>query len=277
MTETVLPPARRVPPVGYGGPERLFGITGLGTEGPHGVGTLRLDRRHAGGAGAALAVLVDDALGYAAVAAGPEGEWSVSTDITLDLLAPLRPESTVTARARALHVDATLSVTECHVVDDAGRVVALATQRGRFTPIGPEGLDATAAAEDEIAAATRLGAASGLAALIGARRGDGPGGASATRLTVGRELGNRFGALHGGVALAASLLEAEAVLREAGRDALAPTSIRITYPRPIEGGAEVRFRGAMLHSGRSFAVLDVAGEVAGRLATSAQVTAHPLG
>ena len=54
----------------------------------------------------AVAVLVDDLLGYAIVADLPRGHWSVSAEITLDVLRPLPTSGRVFANARLVHADA---------------------------------------------------------------------------------------------------------------------------------------------------------------------------
>lgn len=295
--DALLPAARRTTRPHYGGPERLFGVSELSLDGPVASGVIDVDARHvtsAGTGGGALGVLVDDVLGYAVVAACPVERWSVSTDITVDLICPPRVGTRLVAEARALYADEDASFAQCRVCDDAGRLVAVAAQRGRFTERAP---DVVWAEEAGRARTPRDGSADrrvwqgagdpsssgGIAALLGAQlAGGGPHGVvasegvSVAELRARSELCNPLGALHGGVALAASLIAAEDALRRLGAAGLAATSIRITYPRSIPTGADVAFTARARHGGRSFAVLDVAGEVDGRLCTSAQVTAHPL-
>ncbi len=258
--------------VGYGGPERLFGVTGLGVHGAVAHGAMRLAPPAPGAADGpaegALGVLVDDVLGYAAVAVAPPGHWSVSTDIAIDLTGGWWDATGLfTAQARAVHADPRASLAVCHVIDEAGTPIAHATQRGRYLPLREGGIEPDEGEPD--AASAGAGAVDDALGL--ARDG------SDLVLPGSPLVLNRQKSLHGGISLYVSQRAARAELDRAGLTGLAPTSIRITYPRPFTGRRDVRYRAVLRHRGRSFAVLDVTGTEAGRTGTLAQVTAHPAG
>ena len=79
----------------------------------------------------AVAVLVDDLLGYAIVADLPRGHWSVSAEITLDVLRPLPTSGRVFANARLVHADALGGYATGTLTDEDGRLLASTSQRGR--------------------------------------------------------------------------------------------------------------------------------------------------
>jgi acyl-coenzyme A thioesterase PaaI-like protein len=83
-------------------------------------------------------------------------------------------------------------------------------------------------------------------------------------------LANEGGSLHGGVSMFASDLVAGALA-----PGLVTASLHITYTRAVPIGAEVTWRAAVPHPGRSLTVVDVDGVVDGRTCTTARVVLHP--
>lgn len=214
-------------------------------------------------------VLVDEALGFAAVGLGPAGQWSVATDLSLELLgARIEPDDELSASSRCVHRDEALTYAECEVVSASGRVVARATQRGRWIQGEPESLQGEAAATGRARDVTGLWGIEDLAA--------GPEDLGGVALTVDARTRNLLGSLHGGVSLTASMLAAKRALRGTRSAGLAPLSAHLTYPRPTRVGERIEYRVRAQHLGRSFAVLSVAGVSGGTLRTMAQVTAHPV-
>jgi acyl-coenzyme A thioesterase PaaI-like protein len=265
MSEVTTEHAR--PGIRYGGPERLFGVRGLCWEGAEALGTMRMDgwRADAAGRGAegVLGVLVDDVLGYAAVADPPAGHWSVSTDITLELLDGWAEANTATARARIVEVNDGASTCVCRVTDEQGRLIAIASERGRYVPV-----DEHALAPDQGEPRPVQGEhdASGILELVET------GGTIVVPGTAA--LQNRLGSLHGGVSLCAAQIAARRALDRAGLESLSPTAVRIVYPKPARGSVELH--ATLRHAGRSFAVIDVEGRSEDRVVVLAQITAHPI-
>lgn len=257
-------PATVVLPVG---PEEAFGV-GAVTTGPDGVhGTMPLgpafcgpDGRPAAGA---LGVLVDDVTGYAVIDGLLGGSWSVSTEIWLDLLAPLPATGTLSARARVLDASAVSAFTEGTVHDATGACIAVCRQRGRAIPEDPADLA-------PVAFQIRAHAAD-VSELIGLRAL----GPHDTELTVTPDLENPRGMLHGGVTLCASEVTAVRSRMAAGVD-LTTSSVHTAYTRGIPAGCDIAFHATTRHAGRTFWVSEVTGVVGGRTASVSTVSAQLL-
>ena len=201
-----------------------------------------------------VAVLVDDLLGYAIVADLPRGHWSVSAEITLDVLRPLPTSGRVFANARLVHADALGGYATGTVTDEDGRLLASTSQRGRYLD-APEGLV-------EEGAWGGPPAPGDLERLL-ATRADEP-------VTTTDVHANESGNLHGGVSMFLADLVAGAL-----RPDLVTASVHIAYTRGIPIGAELICRATARHAGRSLAVIDVDGMVDGRVGTTARVVLHP--
>jgi len=202
----------------------------------------------------ALAVLVDDLTGFAIVADLPRGTWSVSTEITLDVLRPLPATGVVHADARLVYADDLGGVATGSVTDESGNVLALCSQRGRFIPSPPDLVE-----EGAWGGPVREGDLSRLMAT----RADEP-------MMVTDVLANEGGSLHGGIAM----FLADVVAGAATPD-LVTASVHIAYTRGIPIGSEITWRAAVRHRGRSLAVVDVDGVVDDRVCTTARVVLHP--
>jgi acyl-coenzyme A thioesterase PaaI-like protein len=202
----------------------------------------------------AVAVLVDDLLGYAIIADLPAGRWSVSAEITLDVLRPLPTSGLLFADARLVQSDALGGFATGTVTAEDGSLLALCSQRGRFVH-APEDL-------------VEEGAWGGpphdgdLERLLAVRDG--------VPMPTSDVLANEGGSLHGGVSMLASDLVAGALA-----PGLVTASLHITYTRAVPIGAEVTWRAAVPHPGRSLTVVDVDGVVDGRTCTTARVVLHP--
>ena len=202
----------------------------------------------------AVAVLVDDLLGYAIVADLPRGQWSVSAEITIDVVRPLPTSGGVHADARLVHADELGGLATGSVTDDDGRLLALTSQRGRFLR-APEGL----VEEGAWGGPPKSG---DLERLL-ATRADQP-------LPTTDVLANESGNLHGGISMFVADLVASAL-----RPDLVTASVHITYTRGIPIGPELACRATTRHDGRSLAVIDVDGMVGDRVGTTARVVLHP--
>lgn len=246
------------------GPEDLFQVSDLrqcsdGVAGRMGLGDWArgADGRLAVGA---LGVLADEVLGYALMASLPDGAWSVSTEIWLDVVGDL-PPSGAGIVGHAVPVQ-TGSFAKGDLRDGKGRLVVSCRQRGRYAPRPEAGPAATATAPGPAPAV-----APDIEAVLGLRA------AGDTWLLEARpDLVNPRGSLHGGISLAAS--EALATrARVAGGSMLRTTSVHIVHSRGVPTGAQVVFDVEHRHAGRSLWVSHVVGRVDGKVATVATVTA----
>jgi uncharacterized protein (TIGR00369 family) len=251
-----------------GGPEKSFGVARNAVDGDDVVSSMATGPWLAGPAGhplgGTLGVLIDNVLGFA-IARGHLGRlWSVSAEISLDLVAPLPVDGTrLTARGRLVRAGPHGGIATGAVTDAAGQVIALCRQHGRWVT-GPQDPAATrprdpavlARGDERGTSPQPSGARAGsLAALLRARVQAAEGGAE-LELTVTGDLVNPLGNLHGGITFAACDLVAQAALLAAGGPAQA-ASIRVAYPRPVPLGATARFQARLLHRGRALAIVAV--------------------
>src|ERR1700677_462562 len=186
---------------------------------------------------AGLGVLLDDVLGQAVLTSRPDGLWSVTTDLNIDVTAPLP--------ADGQRVSATAGPA---LLDDAGGL-ARGGDRGAAGPWLP--------------AALARGAC--LSVLLGVVVPDN----GRVYLPLRADLGNPQGVVHGGILLSLAVMSAEQVLRPGSQLEIA--SVRVAYLRPAAG--ELSFVPVTVHRGRSFGVVRVdVSNAAGALCTSATVT-----
>lgn len=250
-------------PVLTTGPEELFGVGAVAAAAgsvvgsmPSGAPFLGLDGRPTPGA---LGVLVDDVLGYAIIDSLAPGSWSVSTEIWIDVLAPLPADgSRIHADGRAVQAG---SFATGRVVDAAGRLLAECRERGREIADVPDpacDVEPFELPDDAV----------DLAELI-ALRPDGDG----MVLDVTPVLANPRRMLHGGVSLCASELVATRS-RQADAPDLVTTSLHIVHGRPVPAGARLEFSVTTRHAGRTLWISDVVGTVAGRPCTLSRISAQ---
>jgi acyl-coenzyme A thioesterase PaaI-like protein len=247
------------------GPEGLFGLQRIAVEGSAVVGTMTTGP-WVSGAGS-LAVLVDDVLGYAILAARPSFCWSVSTEIALDLLAPVPTDGrTLTARGRLEHSDEYGGFALGSVVAEGGELIARCRQRGRYVPAPPHLLP-----EVDGRQAGPATSAGGLDGHLGPLRpGDG-----CVDLHVDPVLGNPLGNLHGGVTLAVSDLVAAAACARDDLPGLRTASIHATYVRPVPVGTILHLEPEVVSRGRTLAAVRVVGRNdVGKPCTVSTVTLH---
>ena len=197
---------------------------------------------------AGLGVLLDDVLGQAVLTSRPDGLWSVTTELNIDVTAPLPADGQrVSAMARG------------EVRDAAGRCLAVATTWARFV----RGVPAEVLDPPRLPAAVARGAC--LSDLLGVSVPDN----GRLYLPPRADLGNPQGVVHGGILLSLAVMSAEQVLRSGSQLEIA--SVRVAYLRPAAG--ELSFVPVTVHRGRSFGVVRVdVSNAAGALCTSATVT-----
>lgn len=203
----------------------------------------------------ALGVLIDNVAGYVLVLGRPPGGWSVSAEITLDMMRPLPSDGSVlTARGVVRHADDIGGFASASITDAAGGLIAVCAQHGRWLTSGPA--DDVPPSTD-VPARSTAGPPPGedLAGYLGGQLQTAEGGAL-FELTVRPELTNPLGNLHGGITLCACDLVAQAAISAAGGPPRT-ASIHVAYPRPVPVGARVRFAAQVVHLGRAFAVVRV--------------------
>ncbi|MGY0541457.1 PaaI family thioesterase [Nocardioides sp. YJ-D4] len=254
------------PPLFARGPETLFGV-GVVTQPSPASDLIRgsqptiLEGPDGRPAVGSLGVLADNVLGYSLIASLPEGSWTVSTEIWIDVVAPLPTRQTgVLAEGRTVQRG---SYATGSVTDNDGDLLALIRERGRLvdTPV-------TALARDVPAAPARIGTD------VMDRLGLLPKDDDTLIVEVDEELENPRRALHGGVSLCAAEVAASWSRVQANPD-LATSSLHVVHNRPIPSGCVVEFRATTRHAGRRLWVTDVTGLVEGRAAVIARVTAEP--
>lgn len=252
-----------------GPPEVTFGVADLALDDGAVTATMKLDARHTYRdqvAMGALGVLVDDALGFAILANRPDGFWSVSTEMRIDMLRPL-PAVGAAVRVRASSIASSRSggAATGEVLAPDGGVIAVGVQRSKFIEGTPGDLP------PPVATGSAHVNRSMLATLGGTVTHDD----EVTRLALnaGPRLINSLQILHGGVSFAAAALAAACELEARGGPAQ-PVSAHVSYARPIPACSDVTFTTTVQHLGRSVAVVDVTSYVEDSIRTITRVTAE---
>jgi len=245
-----------------GGPERFFRIARPEARGEVVTSSMPVGPWLNGPSGrplaGALGVLIDTVGGYAMHLGRPPGGWSVSAEITLDLLRPLPADGSVlVAEASVRHADPVGGFASASVTDGSGRLLAVCTQHGRWVPGPPAAGNGTSPSSPPPHAPPASGVppTAGLAEYLGGQARAAAGGAL-LELTVTPELTNPLGSMHGGVTLCACDLVAQAAIEAAGRPPRT-ASIHVAYVRPMPLGTTLRFTAQVTHLGRAFGVVRV--------------------
>jgi acyl-coenzyme A thioesterase PaaI-like protein len=243
------------------GPAALLHVSDLRQEGDVLTGVaaaasvpLGADDRPAVGA---LGVLVDEVLGYALMASLEPGEWSMSTELWIDLLSVVPPDELV-ASGRATSPGAFASG---HVATAAGRLVAECRHRGRRTG-RPERLAPAWSGPSDPGATLSDILGLGVSA-------DGAAGS----LPITTVLVNPSEVLHGGMSLAACEALATTSRVHAGCD-LPTTSVHVVHTGAAPLGAVADLQCRTVRSGRSLWLTDVSMTCGDRLVATARVTAQ---
>ena len=214
-----------------------------------------------------LGVLVDNVLGYASMVTTP-GRWSVTTLMTIDAFPALQgARGDVLAEGQVVQANGFNGFASGRVHSAGGELLATCTQHLRFLDGLPD-LDSTGS---ELPTPDLRRARPG--ALLGE---DAPNTGAGVRFRVGPELRNPLGNLHGGISLYACDRAVARALRLAGAP-FAITSLQVSFLRPVAVGTWIDFRPAVVHRGRTLAVVDVVGTMAGRgPAVIARANAQPV-
>lgn len=256
-----------------GVPEYFMGVAGIEFDGDDTIAVLQTgpwlswDGRAV--AVGSLGVLFDNVLAYPMLSGASAQTALVSTQITIDALAPIGVDAgPLTARGTMLARDERSAFATAELRNAAGVPVAVATQRGRFVPI----VDAPGYDYEESGVGTD---STSLADLMW------PGSAPPRVTNDGRlefriapRLGNHMNSMHGGISLLFAEWAALAAVRAQGGD-LTTASIRVSYARPIPVGTTATFETSVQHLGQTTANVNVVGRTdAGKCGVVALVTLH---
>jgi len=216
-----------------------------------------------------LAILVDAAAGIVNHYRRRSGQWTVSSelsmDISLDGVGHL--DGPVLATAHAFGPLGATSLGIC-TLTYRGTVIGGGTVRSFF-------IDAEAVVPQYRSETLRRSAETAFADLMAAHVTDG-GPASVLVQRVDSNLNNDIDIVHGGVAAAGLELAASAAVNRDRSDALLQTaSLRVNFLRPFFAGSESRYEGTPLRVGRKTAVGDAqAIGDDGKVTITARVTAY---
>ena len=221
-----------------------------------------------------LAVLVDSGLGAENHRRRPDGMWTVTTELRIDLLGrPRAGTSGLGVRTDHLGGDGHCLTTRGDVVDDDGGVVAAGLVKSMAFSVGidPDEYDD----EPPWPSALVPGTLAEVLCLTFDERADGPGGSRAVEAVIAPEpaLANPLGNLHGGV-FAAVAETAGAALFPHERE-VSSTSLDVRYIRQIPLVGPVTVRAEVVHDGRSWGIAQVTTrDERGRACAVATVTVY---
>jgi uncharacterized protein (TIGR00369 family) len=248
--------------------EQRFGVTECRSDGA----TLRsamttgpwMDRTPGIEQAGALGVFLDHVLGEAHYLARPADHWSLTTELSFEVLVP------PPWRTSRLHATSWVSRNEpaggfvqADVTDERGTLVAIGTTWIQYVPA------ATAAAREPVAM-PHAPAAADFASHLGVRIGA-DGEDVAIELRDPSRWHNTYGLPHGGIwACLAEMAAAETFARTGD---LRTAHVHVSYLRPATPGATVSAVARPVRVGRSFGVVHVTGaDGTGRTCVSATVT-----
>jgi uncharacterized protein (TIGR00369 family) len=245
-----------VTPIGV--PEQVFGLGPIEIVGAGARSTMTVagwmhgeDGRPTPGP---LGLLVDDVVGQATLCACPAGRWPVSTEISIDVVAPMPGPGTVLEASSSLAGADANSGTGRGEVRTADGVLALGTVWTRTTPATPGpaavGLDAAPALAHAAASSTAT-------SLLGATLATDDDGRTAMTLPPGPVVANATGNGHGGVLTCAAEITATAAVHDPEHP-LVTSGLRVTFLRPavLDGG--LTLTADVVHRGRALSLVHVA-------------------
>lgn len=245
-------------------PEAIFGVVDIVGTSSAVTGKMRSgswlrtdDGRPAPGG---IGVMVDAAVGRAAVAHRPAGGWAVTTDLSIVFcgdIPDVGPDLSVCGQTVQHDAVAGVSTGTVHSGD---RLVATVIERIAFIDVAPR--PAVMAGSVGDLEGSTLGCLGGVMTEAG------------VQVRVGENATNPGGALHGGVSVYLTELAASHVVHEQNPD-LVPATLHISYARPGRFGETIEFVAESHHLGRNSATIDVAAsDTSGRVVTRARLTYH---
>ncbi|BBY18919.1 PaaI family thioesterase [Mycolicibacterium litorale] len=217
---------------------------------------------------AALAMLLDHVGGLANHLRRGDDEWTVSTELSLELIPEAADlittdDAGVLARARPVAAKGATALAVCEF-SHRDTVIGTGSVRSFYIT----GAQFTEWPENEEHHTRKAG----LAAMMAVA----PDGAAALRQDADPVINNMLGVVHGGVAATGLELVASAAVNEGRTDApLRTGSLRVNFLRRLVAGGECRYSATALRVGRSTGVADAQAVGAdGQLALTARFTAY---
>jgi uncharacterized protein (TIGR00369 family) len=215
-----------------------------------------------------LAILVDAAAGIVNHYRRRPGQWTVSSELSMDLSPDIGElDGPVVASAHSPGPLGATSLGVCTLTYQ-GSVIGTGTVRSFFIHAG----DVVPQQRPETLRRSAETAFADLMAVQVAEEGP----ATVLAQRVDRNLNNDIDIVHGGVAAAGLELAASAAVnRGRSGDLLQTASLRVNFLRPFFAGADSRYIGTPLRVGRNTAVADAqAIGDNGKVAITARVTAY---
>lgn len=226
---------------------------------------------------APLAMLVDHVGGLINHARRGSREWTVSSELSLEVVAEAieviaaAPGHDVVAVSRPLGRKGRVALGTCDLSVGA-ELVATATVRS-FYITAPDSLVDWPNQPAGTLPGTRLDQ------LMAVHVGESGGAATVLVQDDDPVLNNSVGAVHGGVSSMGLELAANAAVNDRGgaaaQDGFRTASLRVNFLRPFHGGGDAHYRADATHTGRSSAVAEaLAVGRDGRTAITARLTAY---
>ena len=218
----------------------------------------------------ALMVVADHILGELSYRRRATGNWSLTTELTLDMLATTDRCSTLDASATEITAEPGANFARCELTDSSNRVVAVGTTRTVSVP----GTETNPDVRPKVHTPEHLPESTiedvlGLTYPLGGHGGE-------VCLTEPGQWANAFGIMHGGVAACVGELAASRLFSE-HNPRLSTAQMHTCFLRPAPLGTPYVATARAYHIGRGFAVAEVLGHSGDRLCTVSTVTARYAG
>ena len=260
-----------------GRPEALFRVGAAERDGQGVTARMRTGRwmrgQDSGTCAGSLGVFLDDLLGNALLAGRPADYWPVSTELSIDLAAPLPADGSVlTGRGWPVSLEPGGGLSQGTVTDASGALIATATTRERFLP-APRALITGSGADGALPAPDDQAGPESTMALLGAaaRREEG---VLIVTVPGSADFANPMGNTHGGVMLCAAEIAGSLALH-ADTGPLQTSSIRVVYVRSVPVTDTITYTAHVLHRGRTLGTAQVTARGAsGKTCVIAMITAH---
>jgi uncharacterized protein (TIGR00369 family) len=215
-----------------------------------------------------IVTALDHVMGESIFAQRPAGWWLVTSQITVDFLAPVPVLNRLRAAADAAMVDAGGGYARGQLRDEQGNLLATYSAWLHRRPVSP---GAVAPPEAPPATSRMCRPAANIDDYLGVDHGAGDGAVLLT-LSEPSRWTNFMGFVHGGVwACLVEMAASRAVAQD--NPALVPAGLRTVFLRPGRGDEAITVRAEIQRVGSTSAVVDVLGRAAdGEVRTRSTVT-----